>query len=484
GWNGLNGGFRIGDSTNVSNLFIRAGDDSLMMWGSFISVTNATVWQTYNGGVVNLGWGNNSPGDYSLIDGLYVVKTDWNSPTDPSWTTTQLDGQNNAVIASLMVPGTLFGTVQPSLYRNIFVEDPPQTLFSLKILFPECDDPNGPREGKCADANLMTPSVVNLNIENLSTPASVVQNSIGFQTLPPGFTDGTQTFPAGYTLTGSMNIDLSSVMLTLPNGTVTPLTAANAVTTGKIGTNGGIESLHYDLTAPAPLSNQNSAGYGTVLAPAMIALAQAPNVAPGTVVYPGTDWPAQLNGVKIDLIDSQGLHRAAPIYFITPTAVGYLVPAGTALGTAQIALTTSTGITFSAPATVDAISPGLFTADATGSGAPAGYWLRFPASGPETFDYLFNLKTLAPAPVDLGLASDKVYLSLYGTGFRGYSAQPTATVGGVSVPVAGAAAVGIYLGEDVVNVGPLPRSLVGRGAVDVVVSFDGKPANTVTVSFR
>ena len=50
--------------------------------------------------------------------------------------------------------------------------------------------------------------------------------------------------------------------------------------------------------------------------------------------------------------------------------------------------------------------------------------------------------------------------------------------------MAGAAPVGVYLGEDIVNVGPLPQSLAGRGAVPVVVSFDGKPANTVTVSFR
>ena len=54
-----------------------------MMWGSFITVTNATVWQNYNGGVLNLGWSDNSPGDYSLVDGLYVVKTDWTNPAVP-----------------------------------------------------------------------------------------------------------------------------------------------------------------------------------------------------------------------------------------------------------------------------------------------------------------------------------------------------------------------------------------------------------------
>ncbi len=231
------------------------------------------------------------------------------------------------------------------------------------------------------------------------------------------------------------------------------------------------------------MSNQNAAGYATALAPQMIAFAQAPNVTPALVVASG-NWPAQLSGVNIDVTDSQGQRRAAPIYYVAPTAVGYLVPAGTALGTAQVTLTTSGGTVFSTPATVNSISPGLFTANATGSGAPAGFWIRNSAGGIQTYDYLFNPKTLAPAPVDLGPVTDQVYLSLYGTGFRGYSGQATATVGGVNVPVAGAAAVGTYLGEDIVNVGPLPRSLVGRGAADVTVSFDGKPANTVTVSFR
>ena len=79
-WNSNNDGLRLMDSTTATNVFVRSGDDSLMMWGSAVTVTNATVWQNYNGGVVNLGWLNNSPGDDDLLDGLYVVKTDWLTP--------------------------------------------------------------------------------------------------------------------------------------------------------------------------------------------------------------------------------------------------------------------------------------------------------------------------------------------------------------------------------------------------------------------
>jgi hypothetical protein len=212
-WNGVNGGLKLEDNTTVSNVFVRSGDDSLMMWGSNITVTGATVWQNYNGGVVNLGWSNNSTGDGCLIDGLYVVKTDWFAPTNPSFSMGPgftLNDQNNAVIASMMVPGTMFGVSQPSLYKNIFVEDRPQVLLSLKILPPDCDLVTF--DGGCPlPVDLTQQSVFYLNIENLFTPPSIVENSIGFQTLLDYTNPLGAALPDVYTLQGHMNIRLTNV---------------------------------------------------------------------------------------------------------------------------------------------------------------------------------------------------------------------------------------------------------------------------------
>jgi hypothetical protein len=259
GWNGLNGGFRLGDNTTVSNVFLRSGDDSLMMWGTNVTVRNATVWQNYNGGVVNLGWGASSAGDGCLIDGLYVVKTDWMNPTAPSFTKTNLNGQNNAVIDSLMVPGTMFGTVNTPLFRNILVEDPPNVLFSLKIVFPECDDPGSPRDNACTPANLTLQSVMNLNIENLCTPAAIQRNLIGFLTIPAAFasefpTNADNLFPTNHTLTGSINIGLTNVVIQSTNGTVNPLTSANAATVAELITNGANINLSYGFNPDPCLS--------------------------------------------------------------------------------------------------------------------------------------------------------------------------------------------------------------------------------------
>jgi hypothetical protein len=270
-WNGLNAGLKLNDNTTASNVFVRSGDDSLMVWGSNISVTNATVWQNYNGGVVNLGWSNNSTGDNCLINGLYVVKTDWFIPTAPSFTMGPdftLNGQNNAVIASLMVPGTMFGVSQPSLYENIYVEDPPQVLFSLKILPPDCDLTSF--DGGCpTPVDLTQQSVVNLNIENLFTPPSVEDNSIGFETLT-GYTNPVgPSLPASYTLTGSININLTNVIVKTPGGTTSPLTSANTAVVGNVVTNDGVgvtvdfNTLNYNFVPVTPCriaDTRNAAG--------------------------------------------------------------------------------------------------------------------------------------------------------------------------------------------------------------------------------
>ena len=197
------------------------------MWGSSITVTNATVWQGWNGGVVNLGWDDVAHGDDCLIDGLYVVKTDWSLPNTPSWTSTGLNSDNDAIVASMMTPTVKFGQILPSVYRNIYVEDAPHVLLDLKI-----------NPFKCSPSCASGPSVLNLNLESVFTPPSTLQNSIGFQNVPVN----------GAPITGSMNIALTNVRLTMPSGPPTLLTAANAGGVGNISTMGGNISIAYPPT--------------------------------------------------------------------------------------------------------------------------------------------------------------------------------------------------------------------------------------------
>ena len=90
-----------------------------------------------------------------------------------------------------------------------------------------------------------------------------------------------------------------------------------------------------------------------------------------------------------------------------------------------------------------------------------------------------------PTPIDLGPESDQLFLVLFGTGLRGRTAQSavTATIGGVAAEVLFAGAQGDLAGLDQVNL-RIPRSLAGRGGVEVLLRVDGKQANTVRLSIK
>ncbi len=56
-----------------------------------------------------------------------------------------------------------------------------------------------------------------------------------------------------------------------------------------------------------------------------------------------------------------------------------------------------------------------------------------------------------------------------------------AAIGGSEVPVLFAGPQGEFAGLDQVDVGPLPRSLAGRGEVNVVVTAAETASNAVTI---
>ena len=84
-----------------------------------------------------------------------------------------------------------------------------------------------------------------------------------------------------------------------------------------------------------------------------------------------------------------------------------------------------------------------------------------------------RIGTFIATPIDLGPETDAVYLVLYGTGirFRTGLAAVTASIGGANAGVLYAGGDTGLTGLDQINV-LLPRSLAGRGEVDVVLTVD------------
>jgi uncharacterized protein (TIGR03437 family) len=199
--------------------------------------------------------------------------------------------------------------------------------------------------------------------------------------------------------------------------------------------------------------------------------------------------PVSLSGTRVVVSDSAGVDRIAPLFFVAPLQVNYQVPPGTASGPATIIVTSGDGIISIGAAQVATVAPSLFSANSNGKDAAAGFALRVRADGSREnapiarFDSAQN--RFVTTPIDLGPSTDQVFLVLFGTGFRFRSslAGVTATIGGVGAEVLFAGNQGGFVGLDQANI-RIPRSLIGRGEVDVALNVDGKPTNVLKVNIK
>lgn len=228
---------------------------------------------------------------------------------------------------------------------------------------------------------------------------------------------------------------------------------------------------------------------GPALAAESIAATFGVTLATATQAVSTLPLPTTLAGTTVKVKDSAGTERFAPLFFVAPEQINFQLPAGTATGTATITVTSSDGSFSIGTVQVGSVAPGLFAANANGLGVAAGYALRVGSDSSQQIVPISSFNSsqsqFVTVPVDLGLESDQVFLVLFGTGlrFRTALSNVTATIGGTVAEVTFAGAQGTYVGLDQVNV-LIPRSLAGRGEVDIVLTVDGKPANTVRVNIK
>ncbi len=209
-------------------------------------------------------------------------------------------------------------------------------------------------------------------------------------------------------------------------------------------------------------------------------------LATGTQVATSLPLPVSLLGTTVIIRDSLGGEQMAPLFFVSPGQINLLIPANTAAGLATLVVKSGDNVVAVGSLTVAPVNPGLFTANATGQGVVAGVALRVTSIG-QAFEplYRFEGSQAVPVPVDLGPQTDQVYLVIYGSGLRGAGLTTVkATVGGVDVPVLFAGAAPGLAGVDQINLGPLPRSLAGRGPVDLILSAGNLASNTVRVTIK
>ncbi len=240
----------------------------------------------------------------------------------------------------------------------------------------------------------------------------------------------------------------------------------------------------------SPVASVSAASFlGDAIAPESVVAAFGVNLATGVASAGSLPLPTELAGTRVMVKDGAGMERPASLFFVAPMQVNYLIPANTVAGVANVTVISGDNkISIGSPQIAN-VAPGLFAANANGQGVAAATVLRIKQSGELTFEPISQfdstLNRFVSIPIDLGPESDQLFLVLFGTGFRFRSAQSAVSVkiGGTDAEVLFAGLSPDFVGLDQCNV-RLPRSLAGRGEIDVAMTVDGKTANMVKINVK
>jgi uncharacterized protein (TIGR03437 family) len=196
-----------------------------------------------------------------------------------------------------------------------------------------------------------------------------------------------------------------------------------------------------------------------------------------------------INSVTISIKDQSGAEYSARVLSVSPNQVNYQAPDQLIEGQAEMTIRNTNGQTSRGLISVVRVSPGLFTANADGRGVPAAVALRIRADNSVSYEPVARFDSaqnrFVVEPIDLGAPDDRVFLVLFGTGLQRRTSLENVQVyiGGVKVETLYAGEQPSFPGLDQINA-RIPRSLVGRGEVDVLVTVDGKIANQVELQIK
>ncbi len=242
-----------------------------------------------------------------------------------------------------------------------------------------------------------------------------------------------------------------------------------------------LDNFTVDRPQMATLQAHLGGEFLTALSAASLSVARA---APGTLVtlygngftdqtaQQGPPYSQALADIAVTVTDASGASAPASLLYVSPGQINLQIPPGlAATGKAGISVMRSGSIVSAGAIQLDSTAPAIFTTNAEGYGLPVAQIIRIKPDGSQTVEPVNG-------PVDLGADSDRVLLTLFGTGVR--AEQASAQIGGSMVPVI-LSGLDESPGVDQIVV-ELPRSLAGAGSVSVVVNCDGIVANAVTVT--
>ncbi len=243
----------------------------------------------------------------------------------------------------------------------------------------------------------------------------------------------------------------------------------------------------------AALASVNAGSYGEGNASSAIVASFGSNLSGGVEVAKSLPLPTELGGVSV-LIDG----RPAGLFFISPGQINYQVPDDLLPGAAQVTVMRNGQAVAQGTLELGNVGPSIFTADSSGKGVPAGLLLRVRANGQQVYEPLatYNNGKVTPVTITRNIG-DRLFLVLYGTGWRGtddsdgnagngVAENLEATIGNAKAPVFFAGEAPGFAGLDQMNV-EIPNGVTGTVTLLVKVN-DGEGnvirTNSVTISIR
>lgn len=246
-----------------------------------------------------------------------------------------------------------------------------------------------------------------------------------------------------------------------------------------------------------PVSTVSAASYKDDNSPESIVSAFGSNLAASTQIAATQPLPLNLADVTVMVDDKQ-----ARLFFVSPNQINYQIPANTPSGVASVTVTRGDQVVSQGTILVSNVAFSLFTADASGQGAPAGLLLRVKANGEQVYESLVRFDSsqnrLVPATI-VRRAGEQLYLILYGSGLRyapntdgntanGVAENVFVTVGGITAEVIYAGAAPGYVGLEQINL-RIPDNVLANPNTPVVVKARDvlnnlKQANTVAISLQ
>jgi uncharacterized protein (TIGR03437 family) len=157
-------------------------------------------------------------------------------------------------------------------------------------------------------------------------------------------------------------------------------------------------------------------------------------VAPGslaTVYLPGSGaivaqagaapWPTVLGGVGLQVRDTAGVTRLAPLLYVSGTQINFQVPDDCALGEATFAIVRDGAAVEAGTMQVEAVAPAIFMANPVSMTA-AAWNQRIESDGSQSSHLLYDCSgSVACVPLSAAPSEKGSFVTFYGTGFRNAS---------------------------------------------------------------